>query len=121
VYDSHGEERRIQNKYQLELKAATAAEKSAEREKQLAITLEEQAKEHQQALITLDKNLTAARKQLVTLEDQKKTMLKEVAEALDGAEQARSKIAKLSAEVAKRRQDALVGLLCSLIATFYIV
>jgi hypothetical protein len=39
VYDSHGEERRIQNKYQSELTAATAAEKSAERGKSYKNTL----------------------------------------------------------------------------------
>lgn len=111
VFDSHGEERRIKEQYQSELKAAAAAEKSAAREQQLAITLEEQAKEHQAALITLDKNLLAARKKVEILEEQKKTMVKEVSEALNGAEQARSKIAKLTAEVAKRRQEAKVRVL----------
>ena len=108
VFDSHGEERRIQKQYENELQAATTAEKTAEREKKLAITLEEQAKEHQAALITLDKNLTVARKQVETLEGQKKIMVKEVAEALNGAEEARVKIAKLTAEAAKKHQDALV-------------
>ncbi|KAG7668567.1 hypothetical protein NADE_006728 [Nannochloris sp. 'desiccata'] len=109
VYDSHGEERRIQDKYQSELKAAAVAEKSAEREKQLAITLEDQAKEHQAALVGLDKDLSAAYKQVEILEDQKNTMMKAVEEALVGSEQARGNIAKLTAEVAKRRQDALVA------------
>ncbi len=46
---------------------------------------------------------------MTILEDQKKTMVKEVTEALEGAEQARGKIAKLTAEAAKRRQDAKIA------------
>lgn len=114
VYDSHAEERRIENKYQSEIKAAAVAEKSAETEEQLATTLEEQAKQHQAELVILDTNLIAAYKQVEVLENQKEIKMKVVAESLDGAEQARSKIIKLTAEVAKRRQDALVSIHSSL-------
>ncbi len=109
VFESHGEERRIQNQYQSELQAAAIAEKSAEIEGALANALVEQVKEHRVGLSTLEKNLSAARKQVDIMEGQRKTMVKEIGDALDGAEQARGKLAKLTAEAAKRRQNAKVA------------
>lgn len=91
------------------------AETSAEREKQRAVTLEEQAKENQAELITLDTKLAAAYEQVEILENQKKRIVEELAEAQAGEEQAHSAIAKLTAEVVKRREDALVSIDSSLL------